>query len=528
MMKRGGILSKRRSNKKNDNEYSNRKYYSNQKKIQPTTDTSDPNYFLNFTKSYLSQFNDPYVQNMMLKNINMNPRKIDRDKLLKLMEDPKRNETELREFSQYIENVVLQFKRLVMFFGSILVFDYYIEPTNADEEDMKTSSFIKSYKKASNWLERFNIKKQLPDIMRQILRQDAVFYYIRESKEHVFLQEMPSDYCKIINKTEFGYQYSFNMSYFFQNGANIDNYAPEFKKYFDGYKNNENQYNSKTPYWIDLDPIQAPCFKFDETIAGIVPPFMGLFPDVIDIGTYRELTKAKDELDVFTILLNKIPMHGGEGKVRKSGDFALSANDAGKFSKIMEDRAPNKKYFKIMTTPFESEIHGMQRSENGNSKIDKGNDLFFNSAAINQNILGGDSTTSSGITASLNNVKSFVIHMYPVFERFINTHLRLVTGRYRWRIHLEGTEHDRADRFERAYKAASSGFPKSWVVCAMGRTPDELVNMSNFENSMDYVDKLVPFISAHTQSNSGNGAPKKTNNNIGDDGEHTRDLELNE
>lgn len=486
----------------------------------------DENYYLNFSKAYLANIgiNDPFIQNMLLKDSNMNPRKYSKNDIEKMMEDPKRYEKELLEFSQYIENTVLQFKRVVMFFGSILAFDYYLEPTNADEEDMKSTAFLKSYKKALNWIDRFNPKKQFPDIMRQILRQDVVFCYVRESKDNIFLQEMPYDYCKITNRTEYGYQYSFDLTYFLQQGVNIDNFAPEFRDHFNKFLNNKtpnNQYSS----WVELDPIQAPCFKFDETVAGIVPPFMGLFPDSIDIDVFREITKTKSELDIFKILLNKIPIHGGDGKTRKANDFALDGDTAGKFSRAMEERSPNKKYVKVMTTPFESEFVDFRRTESGNAEFDHGDKMFFRSVGVNPNVFGGDASTATAINTSLSNASAFVIHMYSVFERFVNIHLKMNTGRYRWKIHFEGTQYDRKDRLERAYKAAGSGFPKSWVAVAMGKTPDELINMSKFEQSLGMMDILIPFQSAHTMSGNDNGRPQSSN--VTESGEKTRDADAN-
>jgi hypothetical protein len=529
-------LSKRKNknrnkqyNNQNNNNQSTESYSDQNKSNESTQQEQDTsiNFTANFVKSYLSnisQINDPFLQNMIIKNLNMNPSKQTRDALIKLMENPKENEKSLRDFAEYLGNIVMQFRRLVDFFGSILSFDHFIEPTNADEEDMKSKSFKTSYKKATDWIERFNPKKQCPEILKKILRQEAAFYYLRENKDSIFLQEMPVDYCKIISKTEYGYQYAFDLSYFFQMGTNIDHYDPVFKTYLESYQNT-NAYKNRTPYWVDLNPIYAPCFKFDETNAGMTPPFMAMFPDSLDISDYRELTKTKGELDLYKIILNKIPVHGGDGKTRKANDLAIDGNMAGTFSKVIENKLPNKTYMKSITTPFDNEVIDFQRSESGNVELDIGNELFSNSSGVNPNIFGADSTSASGIKASLESATSFVWHIYPIFERFINTHLKMNTGKYRWKIHFDGTRYDRQDRMDRAFKAAGSGFPKTFVAMAMGTTLETVNNMTNLENSMSLVDKLKPFVSAHTQSGSDGGRP--TSASVGDAGEKTRDTDSN-
>lgn len=516
--KKKGVTSK---NTNNDNK-------SNYIKSSHDTHSQEiEDYFKNFSHSLSNTsrnliYFDPFSQNEFLKNANMNPRKFSREEIEQLITNPKVNEEKLRELAQYIENTVLQYKKLIFFYGSILAFDYYLEPTNADEEDMRTTSFINSHKKALNWLEKFNIKKQLPDVARLLASKDAVFYYVRENKDYITLQEMPSSYCKIVARTDYGYQYSFNISYFLQTGINIEEYAPEFIKYFEDYKN-QDLHKERAPYWVDLDPLKAPVFKFDENVAGIVPPLMGLFPDSIDIATYKDLLKAKTELDVMKILLAKIPLHNDSKGTQAKNNFAIDAKTAGKFGSRMQAGVP--KRVKVVVTPFETDTVDFEESQNKESLASIGNDMFYDSAAVNPIIFGKEGTTATAIKTSLKTNELFVKHFYPMFERFINGWLRKVTGRYRFKIHLEGTEFDRDERFERALKAAQFGFPKSYVATAMGKTPEEIMNMSMLENSHNLLDFLKPLISSHTLSNK-EGAPVKKD--VSETGEQSRDDGTNE
>ncbi|RXZ78189.1 hypothetical protein EBB07_29480 [Paenibacillaceae bacterium] len=487
----------------------------------------DFNYFLNYSKALSravrnSHFFDPYLQNQNLKSINMNPTKYSREEIDKLVANPERNEKELRELSEYIQNSIMQFKRIVYFYGTILTFDFYPEPTNADEEDMRSPAFKKSYKKMNDWLDKFNPRKQFSDIMRVIMRTDVSFHYLRESKNHISLQEMPYDYCKIVAKTDLGYQYAFNMAYFFQDQKSLDGFDPIFKTYFESYQQTSEHKNGNS-YWIILDPLKAPVFKFDENVAGIVSPLLGLLGDSIDIETYKGIYKTKSKLDILKIILNKIPMHNDSKGVQAKNNFSIDAGTAAEASARMQFKIEEAK---VLTSPFETKIHEFEQKNNNEAQRSAGNDTFFDSAGINPTIFGKETSTSPGIKASIRTSEAFVRHMYFVFERYINALLRQVTGRYRWKIHFEGTEFDREERFERALKGAQYGLPISYAVVARGSTVDEFVNLTNFENAFELKSKLIPLVSSHTLN--GNETGKPVSSNVSESGEKTRDYESNE
>lgn len=91
---------------------------------------------------------NPYILNEVLKNVNMNPSGQDRDDLMKMVQNPKQNEKQLRWFAQYLYNVQAPFKRLAHYFADMLTFDLSLYPTNATEKDMKTDEFKRQYDKS--------------------------------------------------------------------------------------------------------------------------------------------------------------------------------------------------------------------------------------------------------------------------------------------------------------------------------------------------------------------------------------------
>jgi hypothetical protein len=111
---------------------------------------------VNYMKNYMAAMNmynnnqylaNPYILNEILKNLNMNPAGQDRDDLIKMVENPKSNERELRRFCEYLYNTQTPFKRLVHYYADMLSFDLSIYPVNATEKDMKTDKFKREYDK---------------------------------------------------------------------------------------------------------------------------------------------------------------------------------------------------------------------------------------------------------------------------------------------------------------------------------------------------------------------------------------------
>ncbi|MGG1650434.1 hypothetical protein ABHN03_16650 [Paenibacillus sp. NRS-1775] len=506
-------------------------------KDTPNASTKPPeidngeDYALQFAKALSNSYQSgslfsPLWQNELLKSLNMSPTTFDRKKIEEMIKNPKANEDALKDLSQYLFNVVMQFNRLVNYYSTIPTFDSFIVAANADEEDMKSTAFKKSRRKAVDIVEKLSLKSTFPNILKGVILEDAKFYYVREFGDSVALQEMPAKYCKIINKTEYGYQYAFNMYYFLQSGVNISDFAPEFSEYYSEFanaKNNKDRYF----YWQPLDPIKAPVFKFDETRAGLTPPLMGLFLDSAEIAHYKSLLKTKTELETWKIIVGQIPMKSDTKGASVANNFAIDPNVAGQYTAILQAGVPNG--VKVATTPFELKTVDFNQSQTQNNIVGFSQDNFYQAAGSSPVLFGEGALNASGLQASIKVDEGYVIHIYRQFERFINSYLKSKTGRYRYKVVFPDiTVFNKTEKFEQYLKAAQFGFSKTLVSLTMGINPEDMQSLLAYENSIDLVEKyLVPLSSSHVQNGEDGGRPKVSDNDISDDGAKTRDLDLN-
>lgn len=484
-------------------------------------------------------FLNPYIQNEILKDINMHPNRLDRDSVEELLANPRQNEKALRELSQYLEFGIMQYNRMIDYYAKALEFDYTLEPTNADAEDMKSKPFKKAWNKALDFLDSFELKQTGYQVMRGVLVEDVKYYYIVESELGVRLQELPSDYCKIDYLNELGYQFSFNMSYFLRPGVSLDGFPPEFTEYYNnflGYKQDKSNkpvnlnienHNGNYFYWQQLDPNKTFCPKFSETHAGITPPFAGLFIDASEIDTFRRLMKTKSQLETWKLLVNKIPLHKNNTTGNSKNDFAITADVATIMNNGVQAIVPEG--VKSITTPFEETnvIDFSSNAQTKNNTIGLGNELFWETSGATRGLFGGNNL--NGITAVSSNTvdMKFVEHMYRQFEIFINNQLRLRTGRYRFRIHLQGNLFSEQQDLDNALKLAQSGIITDKLAASMHMTPREMDNMINLMASRNYPQKLIPLASSFTTSSKDNnnegGRETKSREQLSDSGEKSRD-----
>ncbi|KAA9007379.1 hypothetical protein F4V43_02510 [Paenibacillus spiritus] len=500
--------------------------------IQTEEASNYEDYALQFAQSLSRAYSNntlinPLWQNELLKGLNMSPRTFDRSRIEEMIKDPKGNEDALKDLSQYLCNVVMQFNRLVSYYASIPTFDYFFVQTNADEEDLKSTVFKKSRKKAATILEKINPKHTFPQILRGCILEDAKFYYVRELNDSVTLQEMPSKYCKIINRTEYGYQYAFNMYYFLQSGVDLNDFAPEFLEYFENFNNDKNKKNTYF-YWQPLDPVKAPVFKFDDTRAGLTPPLMGLFLDSAEIQHYKNLLKTKTELETWKIIVGKIPMKQDNKGAVVANNFAIDPHVAGQYTAILQSGVP--KGVKVATTPFELDTVDFNQTQSQNSIIGYGQENFYNSAGSTPVLFGSGTVNASGLQANLKVDEAYVIHMYRQFERFLNAYLKSKTGRFRFKtVFPDITIFNKDDKFEKYLKAGQFGYSKTLVSLAMGINSEDMQNLLLYENSINLIEKyLKPLSSSHVQNgDSETGRPKVSDSKISDTGERTRDEDLN-
>jgi hypothetical protein len=507
----------------------------------------DSNYVKDYASAMSSQnmygslFN-PMILNEVLKNINMTPSAQTRTNLLKMVHDPRRFEQGLRRFAQYLYNVQMPFKRLIHYYANMLSFDLSIYPINATEEDMKTDKFKRDYERVWEFFGNFNYKKEFRQINIGMILEDAKFMYLRtdEGTGRITFQEMPTDFCMIDAKFEYGWLYSFDLQYFCRQGVDIDGFAPEFKDYYNNYRKLVNdkiyvpnirveQRDGRWCYWQQINPVNSWVFKFHSIYAGLVPPLLGLFVDANEIDNFKNLQSSKTALDMFKLLIGTIPTNKSKD-ASLTDDLCISADLAGSFNKLINDMLPDG--IKFGTVPF-SDVKAFDFSDNSQTKNDIVGDAlnaFYTQAGIDSAMFNSKKPTSTTLNMSSLNDVSFADVVYNEFSSFLDYQLQFVTKKYKFKAKLSGSIYDREERFNRAITLAQYGIITPELSASIGLNEHELRSGMNLMDAMGFSKLITPLISANNMSGQdikNNGRPEKKDKDLTEEGVNTKNTEAN-
>lgn len=463
--------------------------------------------------SFMGFYNNPIWRNEILKELTSTPVPYDREKVKELIKNPVHNEKALKDLAQYLLNNSNHFKRIVHYFATMLDFRHMLIPLDSDEN----KQFYKSYKKALDWLNKFNIEYEFSKIMQTIILEDAGFYYLRENNNTITLQRMPTDYCKIVDQTELGYQYAFNMVYFMRPGVSLDAFAPEFTQYYEEFENGD----ENVPfYWKDLPPEKAFVFKWDENFAGIIPVLIGLYLDTVEIEEFKQLLKSKTVLENWKILFQKIPMKQGD-KAEKN-DFLIEPDTAGQFQSIIKKALPSGTT--VISSPMDITPVNFENAPNQNNFVGFAQDNFFSSAGVPPILFGASSDSSAGVSQSIIVDENFVRRMYFQFSRFINFQLNKITGKYKFAVDFMGsTKFNQQQQIDNAMKVIPIGMPIDLMSHAVGLKPGYLDNLLILEKMRKTKDMMRPPASSHTQSTNEGGRPTKSEDQLDSSGVKSKD-----
>lgn len=493
--------------------------------------------YLQNTGSYLY---DPRTANQMMKNLNMQPALTSTESIKKMLENPQQNEASLRKVSQYFYNTQMPFRRLVDYYGGMLEFDYFIYPVNATEKEMSSAKFNKDLDMAYKFFEKFDVKREFSRVMNKVLLEDVDYVYLRDSGTSLTLQEMPSDYCIIDARSEYGYMYSFDLMYFMQMGVDINGFAPIFKTYYTSaleMKTGKKKYapnirpetrDGRYMYWQSINPKNGWVFKFDDNHAGCVPPLASLFVSASEIETYRQLQKNKEIVAAYKLIVGTIPRHKDGKAGNQKDDIAISPETAAKFSQLFNSALPDGVGFKA--APFE-QMQMFQFEAGEDTSADAIQRLYSNSGTSGYLFATGDKANASTIKATQTTDANFVKHMYYQFATFVNFQLANLPTKYKFKAHFEGTMWDGQERRDNAMKYAMSGMILPQLGSAMGMSPFEFQQVMSMTKATKFVDKMLVLPTAYTagaeKSTSANGRPTKAEGDLGDSGEVTRDAGSN-
>lgn len=443
--------------------------------------------------------------------------KYTKDDIIEYLRSPSNSARNLRLASMEMYSNSPHYRRLIQYNSLMPLWAYTIVPYNFDIAKAKPDDMLKSYTKVCKQVENFNIKHEMQKAVTYALR-DGIFYgAIWANNNSWFIQRLDPSICYLTSVEDGTYIYAVDFSQIKE--ANLPKYPPEFTTLWNTYKST-GQKKQEIPSDMSF------CLKADETIDYPFPPFAGLLPSIYDLANMQDLATVATELDNYKLLNYIYDTKDGVPTMPMEFNQSIYNHIANSLPQQIG----------LAMTPKELKSVDFERTNNGSrtDEIEQAISNFWYNTGMGSTLFGNPNNTSAAsLSLSIKTDEQLVYSMMNQVERVFNRLLKNMSGSQKWKINILPVTWFNVDTFSKNLKDASTqGFPvKTAYAAVMNIQQTDINAMAFLENDvLNLPTILIPTKNSYTQPSGSDdvGAPIKSDDEIGEAGEQTRDNGGNE
>lgn len=428
--------------------------------------------------------------------------RFDSKQVATFLQNPQKHEKQLRQLSNYLYNVNAQYKMLIRHMATLPMYSYDLELIGS-VNNYAPKKVQKAYLETSQYVDKLNLSHEMSKMLKIAFKEDVFFGYEHESKDSYFIQKLDADYCQIGSSIEDGVlNFAFDFSYFEKYQNELAMFPEEFRAKYQMYEANKLEKR-----WQELDSNKAVCFKINEELPYVLPPFNTIFESVFDLDEYKKLKKAKAKMENFLLLVQKIPMND------KATDMDAFLIDPILANQFHANTAANlNDGIGLTTTPMSIEAISLDKKNNGSDSVSEATREIFTDSSISQYLFNSEKNTSVGISKSIQADEQIIFDIMRQIERWLNRKLKKQSGVIKFQVSLLDITHfSKGEEHDRLLKSAQFGSPNIMRIGAtLGMSPNQLYNKAVIENNiLDLHNIIKPLQSSHTTAGGDEGgAPK--------------------
>ena len=438
------------------------------------------------------------------------------------------SQNNLRNLSKFLYTLSFPLRRITNYFASLPDFSAY--KVNLDfslTEDNNEETLLKDYEDACRFVRKMNLEMNIFKLLVIAWREGIVYFQpYQDDDGTMLLMPLDSQYCKV---SSVGYNnllhVAFDFSFFNgQNSFYLEVWDPEYKKKYNAYQ------KDSSLRWQELDTARA--FKIDlSDIDLIISPFASLFEALIDLIDLQALMNVKDSLDIYKLLVMKIPTLNS----KSPDDFALSLTTAMKFYKKALDTLPEE--IGLILSPG-MDVDSVSFDKNATTDTNAISDSYQNvmeqtgvSQIFSSDRLTGASSVKLSMFADALMASKGIL---PQVAAFINERIKMeYPNTSAYISFIDVTTYTKDERIKTIKDAAALGLPvKQEYMTLLGYNPLESISSDWIETKLGLaVDRFThPLVSSYTQSGASDtgGAPEKDDSDLTDSGLETKEKEKND
>lgn len=446
--------------------------------------------------------------------------KYTKEQIVRFLEDPRKNQSQLRKLSQYLYNTSPNYKRLILYFANMLRFDFIVEPFDLNTEKIEIDKFKKQFTQTLKMLEVMNLPHEMQKVVKTCFKEDTFYGYEHSTPDSYFIQKMNPEFCRISSIEDGVYNYEFDFA-FFDSSNNVDRYPMEFQQKHKRYLKDKTKYK-----WQELDSKNTICIKVNDEFEFSIPPFNTVFEAVFDIDENKRIRKINNKMDNYMILTQQIPIDEKNGEANK---FLIDLDTAIAFHNKAAQSLPEE--VGLVTSPMKIEAIKLERKNSDVDNVAQSERDYYNATGVSQLLFNSEKSNSTALNKSITSDEQIVLALLRQIERWVNRKLKFTNSKYKFKAKFLDTTDFNVEEMKESYlKAAQFGMPvKQELAATLGLSPSALINKTFLENEiLKLHEVLIPLSSSHTQSGDSAGAPLKKDDELSESGVKTRDTESND
>jgi len=424
--------------------------------------------------------------------------------LRKYQKNPKANEQQLRELSQFLYRMSYQYRRLVNYCATMIDFTAFsvipIRGFSAIKENRK--QYLKRFDQSLNLVRKMNLARELHKAMIIAWREDVFYGYIYEDDDCFYIMPLDGKYCRISSVNYDGtFNFAFDFTYFRSYMDELEYWDPEFRRKYELY-----QKDIRNSRWQELDRDRTVCFKVNvEDRRLITPPFLPLFEQIIDLIDLQSVQAVKDDLSIYKLLVAEMETLSGTDE---PDDFSVDVDTAIEYFNRMQENLPD--YVNAIISPLK--ITPVEFKGNSTEDVDMiSNSMsnLFKAAGVSFVLDSSQVNSTEALKLAILCDSLLVLNpLLPQIETWQNRYMQLQLKHPCPIKYIRVTPYTKADMIDRYEDAAQYGLPvKIAYATLLGFDPLEVNSLAYLENDILHLaETWEPLQSSHTQSGKDKGS----------------------
>lgn len=428
-------------------------------------------------------------------------------------------EKELRGLSRYLFYRSQVYFRLIMY--NATMFDLnarYVVPNYDPTQDNDKEAILKSYYETLKALDTMNLQNQLLPMLINNFIEDVYYGCCWIDETGIFILKIPPDYCKISGKYFTGdFSFSVDMSNYKRYEDIIEFLGEPLTSMYKAYGgNNKNK-------WQPMPDEYALCTKSRmESWETIVPIYSGLFIDLIGLLNLADVQAVADEQQIYKLITATIPTVNG---ATEPDQWAVNVDLAVDYYNKMVDSLPDYVGAAITPIPLDT-ISFSDDQSTDTTKVQKATKEVLNTSGgaqiLNSSTISGAEAFRSATRAD---TEFAISSLLGQIQGWVNRILSYQVSNPAKVKFFEVSAYTKDAFKESLQKDLQYDSTKILAINALdGFSELDTLSLNFLGNEiLDLPNRFKVLTSANTVSNKEGGGQTKTDTEISDEGEASRD-----